>query len=45
MQVEFTPSGAPTLGVEVEYGIVSQQTGDLVEVADEILGIVGATAS
>lgn len=42
MQVEFTPSGAPTLGVEVEYGIVDTTTGDLVEVADEILGIVGA---
>ncbi len=42
MHVDFTPSGVPTLGVEVEYGIVDKQTGKLTEVADEILGIVGA---
>lgn len=41
MHVDFTPSGAPTLGVEVEYGIVNKETGDLVEVADEVLSIVG----
>jgi carboxylate-amine ligase len=41
MHVDFTPSGVPTLGVEVEYGIVDKQTGRLTEVADEILGIVG----
>ncbi|MEI2785379.1 MAG: glutamate--cysteine ligase [Candidatus Nanopelagicales bacterium] len=41
MHVDFTPSGVPTLGVEVEYGIVSKETGRLTEVADELLGIVG----
>lgn len=41
MHVDFTPSGEPTLGVEVEYGIVDKRSGQLVEVADEILGIVG----
>lgn len=41
MHVDFTPSGVPTLGVEVEYGIVSKETGRLTEVADELLDIVG----
>jgi len=41
MHVDFTPSDGPSLGVEVEYGVVDKQTGRYVEVADEILGIVG----
>jgi carboxylate-amine ligase len=42
MHVDFTPSPGPSLGVEVEYGVVDKETGKYVEVADEILGIVGA---
>ena len=42
MHVDFTPSAGPSLGVEVEYGVVDKETGRYVEVADEILGIIGA---
>lgn len=35
--VEFNSSQRSTIGVEVEYGIVSRQTGDLVTCASEIL--------
>ena len=42
MHVDFVPSGGPSLGVEVEYGVVDKETGKYVEVADEILGIIGA---
>jgi carboxylate-amine ligase len=42
MHVEFLPSEGPSLGVEVEYGVVDKQSGGYVEVADEILGIIGA---
>ena len=42
MRVDFVPSEGPSLGVEVEYGVVDKATGAYVEVADEILGIVGA---
>jgi carboxylate-amine ligase len=41
MHVEFVPSEGPSLGVEVEYGVVDKQTGKVVAVADEILGTVG----
>ncbi len=40
--VDFVPSPEPTLGVEVEYGIVDRTTGDLAPAAEEVLGIVSA---
>jgi carboxylate-amine ligase len=42
MHVEFMPSEGPSLGVEVEYGVVDKETGKVTAVADEILGTVGA---
>ncbi|WP_088319683.1 glutamate--cysteine ligase [Kineosporia sp. R_H_3] len=37
MHVDFTPSPAPTLGVEWELGLVDAGTGDLVQLADTVL--------
>lgn len=40
--VDFQPSQGPTLGVEVEYGVVDKGTGDLAPAAEEVLGVIGA---
>ena len=40
--VGFVPSEGPTLGVEVEYGVIDKATGDLAKAAEEVLAIVGA---
>jgi glutamate---cysteine ligase / carboxylate-amine ligase len=37
VHVDFTPSPAPTLGVEWELGLVDAGTGDLVQLADTVL--------
>ena len=42
MHVDFVPSAGPSLGVEVEYGVIDAATGELAPAAEEILGIMGA---
>ena len=41
MQIEFAPSERSTIGVEWELALVDSATGDLVQVADEVLREVG----
>lgn len=41
MQLEFVASDGPSLGVEVEYGVVDTRTEELVPIADEILAAIG----
>lgn len=41
--MEYNSSEKSTVGVEVEYGIVDRETGELVPCASEILAEVGAT--
>jgi len=40
--VEFNSSAKSTVGIEVEYGIVDRETGELVPVSSEILAEAGA---
>ena len=41
MGVEFNSSPKSTVGIEVEYGIVDRETGELVSCSNEILAIIG----